>query len=203
MSFVIAVTDGNKAIMAADSQTTSYDMQVLENNYKKIKKFKEQYSIYVCFAGDVALAEYVFDKLNNLDFYNSISMSIVKCASLIREFADEFIRSNNLDRNKFFCHFILMIKNKTFVGSYKYHYSVYTVNTITSEISKITKFDGKYLWIYLDSGFVEREKIHNILRKNLYSKIPLPLGYKLRRIIKLMSKLDPTVNDNVYMMNVI
>lgn len=206
MTFIIAITDTKKAIMAADSQTTDNNMQLINNNYKKIRKIKGIESISICFAGSVDLAEYIFDKLNNLDYFHklSISLNIISCSQKILEFADEFININNLCREDYFCFFILMKENEVWVGSKNFKYSLYTVNTLTKEISKKTKYNGEYLYTYMSSGFVDPNKVDDIIQKYLYPKFHIYSSLKIKasNIIKDISKYDKTVNDNVYVVEV-
>ena len=198
MSFVIAVSDGIDAVVAADSQTTNSEtMEIIDTNYLKIKRINNLNPLYICFGGNVALAEYVFLKLDSLDLYNSLTISITDCANKILKYADEFISKNNLDRKTVFSFFIIATKNKSYVGNNKYRYSIYGIDTSNRTYKKITNTNEKYLYLYLTSGLISNQKIENIINKPLNTVVPLSLEVKTRKIIKEVSKLDPTVNNNI------
>ena len=96
---------------------------------------------------------------------------------------------------RFFSFFIIATKNKSYVGNNKYRYSIYGIDTSNRTYKKITNTNEKYL--YLTSGLISNQKIENIINKHLNTVVPLSLEVKTRKIIKEVSKLDPTVNNNI------
>lgn len=195
MSFVIGISDGNIAKIAADGRRMQ-DGKIAEERYKKIKTFIGNTTITIGFAGDVGLANLVFNKLNEIPISTQYFMNIEKYAYEIQKIANFGYEYNNINRNDRFCAFILMARTN-YIDRARPKFLMYLVNTKTNQVSQAFKGNETYYFFYTQPREIDQLTLSRIIDSNLYSPLPYTLDQKLSNIIHEVAARDSTVNENV------
>ena len=178
MSFVISVLYQDKIVMASDGKVTSLKGETIKSDYKKIKKFK---NFIVGYAGDKEYCEYILKQI-------SYDFPIEKTCELINKIIMHIDTSNKAK-------FIIAGKNK---------FNKKIMVTIDSESlnnSQTILSNADLQYSFCSSPYLNDSDANEIIFNNICTNMNLGIENVLGLIIKEISKLDPSVNDTIFVEN--
>lgn len=175
MSFVISVLYQDKIVMASDGKVTSSKGETVKSDYKKIKKFKK---FIIGYAGDREYCEYILKQIG-YDF------PIETTCELINKIIMRIDPSNKAK-------FIIAGKNK---------FNKKIMATIDSESlnnSQTILSNADLQYSFCSSPYLNGSDANEIIINNICTNMNLGIENVLGLIIKEISKLDPSVNDTIF-----
>lgn len=193
MSFVIAISDGEKIVMGADSQVT-YDDGEINHNYQKINQFNSKHGgIAIAHSGDVLFCQTILENLSKIPKDIIYDMSSNDYATLILSIANS---QREIKHRHFNCHGVfiigdsnLLIKNKSCV--------IHILNLTTNSWQSIYKGNDPYFYAFSSSSYISNDAAERIIIKNLYHKGKDNLVGIVKDIVLEVADIDPSVDKNL------
>lgn len=191
MSFVIAISDGEKIVMAADSQVTYSDGDA-DHRYQKIHKLNSSDSdIYIGCAGETKLIDRAVhmaqmmssnygDKRHPSDYLNIINKTIDDELMLI----PKHLRKPKVA--------FLLISNYRNDSPTIYYY-----NALRDKKNTIKVISSTPVYVYLKSSHLSSSMADNLIEECLADRKYSTLEEKAKAIVYKVAYNDPTVDHFV------